>query len=238
MLPILKEVTLEEIFDNTVVNPHYGCHEWVHPSGDEAPGVMIDRKCWKVRRLVWTLAHGELGPRVQVRARCLNVRCVNPDHLVAATKDQHRYATEKECRRCHKIMPTSEFHQGSAGPGYYQGTCKKCAAPMVREIYHRLKRDKPHLLRERKLRGYKLDNGAFLELFKKQGGRCGVCKEQLLLEDYAKPKGWVIDHDHETTHVRGFLCKSCNLMLGAARDNEFRLSAAIEYLRNPPSGRK
>jgi hypothetical protein len=199
---------------------------------------MVDKKHWKVRRLVWTLAKGPLAPLVQVRARCSNIRCVNPDHLVAAKKDEHRYALEKRCNRCQKIKPTTEFHQGSGGVGYYQPSCKTCAAPYSRDRYKRLKETRPGFVRDMKLRAYRLNNDSFLELFQKQGGRCGICKEEILLEDYAKPAGWVIDHDHETNHVRGFLCRSCNLLLGASKDNEHNLLSAIEYLKNPPVGRE
>jgi len=41
---------------------------------------------------------------------------------------------------------------------------------------------------------------------------------------------WNIDHDHITGKVRGLLCRSCNIALGAVRDNPDRLRALIDYL--------
>ena len=236
---ILKEVTLEEIFDNTVVNPSTGCRDWIHSGEDRnSPSVMIDGRTWKVKRLVCTLVGGPISPGVQVRAKCNNLKCCNPDHLVAATRDAHRFSTEKRCRRCNTVKPTSEFHQGSGGPGYYQPNCKACSTIYSREIAQRLRREQPDRLRARQLRNYNLDNGKFLKLFQCQSGRCGICKEDLRLEDYAKPDGWVIDHSHDTGETRGFLCRACNLLLGAARDNEHTLLSAVEYLKNPPMGKE
>lgn len=42
-----------------------------------------------------------------------------------------------------------------------------------------------------------------------------------------------LDHDHETLHVRGFLCHGCNTGSGLA-DSIDLLRAKIEYLLSPP----
>lgn len=41
----------------------------------------------------------------------------------------------------------------------------------------------------------------------------------------------VIDHDHKTGRVRGVLCQSCNLGIGAIERPDF-LRKAVEYLGN------
>jgi hypothetical protein len=57
----------------------------------------------------------------------------------------------------------------------------------------------------------------------KQDGLCLICLNG--------PKGMLcVDHDHKTGKVRGLLCRSCNLMLGYAKDDAFRLSRAVDYL--------
>lgn len=40
-----------------------------------------------------------------------------------------------------------------------------------------------------------------------------------------------IDHCHKTDKIRGLLCRSCNLMLGNARDSIEILQSAIKYLQ-------
>lgn len=69
----------------------------------------------------------------------------------------------------------------------------------------------------------------------RQDSRCAIC---LIKEDsfngMGKYKMLYIDHDHVTNLVRGLLCPSCNLLLGAAKDNPDILEKAATYLRNPP----
>ena len=63
-------------------------------------------------------------------------------------------------------------------------------------------------------------------LLASQGGRCALCGRA--------PHGaraFSIDHDHLTGQVRGLLCGTCNVGLGAFGDNPELLCAAITYLR-------
>ncbi|MCI0561413.1 MAG: endonuclease VII domain-containing protein [Nitrososphaera sp.] len=41
-----------------------------------------------------------------------------------------------------------------------------------------------------------------------------------------------VDHNHTTGVVRGFLCDSCNVILGRAGDNAERLRRLAEYIEN------
>lgn len=50
---------------------------------------------------------------------------------------------------------------------------------------------------------------------------CEICGEENKL---------CFDHSHANKKHRGWLCKSCNLMLGYARDSKQILQAAIDYL--------
>jgi hypothetical protein len=43
-------------------------------------------------------------------------------------------------------------------------------------------------------------------------------------------KRWVLDHDHDTGKVRGWICSPCNVTLGAFGDNTINLKRAIKYL--------
>jgi hypothetical protein len=65
-------------------------------------------------------------------------------------------------------------------------------------------------------------------LLESQGGRCAICRTD-------EPGGkhnthFMVDHDHETGEVRGFLCGACNVALGVMKDDSVRLRAAADYL--------
>ena len=67
-------------------------------------------------------------------------------------------------------------------------------------------------------------------LYDEQEGRCAVCYSEL-----TPGKTTVVDHDHRTGRVRGFLCQRCNVVLGMARDDPSILRSAIRYLSQPPA---
>ncbi len=50
---------------------------------------------------------------------------------------------------------------------------------------------------------------------------CPICKSTVPL---------VLDHDHKTGKFRGWICDSCNKMLGMAKDNPDILIAGAKYL--------
>lgn len=72
---------------------------------------------------------------------------------------------------------------------------------------------------------YGLTPEAFDAMLAAQNGACAVC------HGLPGAKGWQVDHDHESTVVRGILCGNCNTLLGLARDDEAVLLQAITYLR-------
>lgn len=63
----------------------------------------------------------------------------------------------------------------------------------------------------------------FDRMLVEQSGLCGICEDPL--------KNPHVDHCHSSLQVRGLLCKTCNLMLGYARDNTDTLEKAIHYLQ-------
>jgi hypothetical protein len=72
----------------------------------------------------------------------------------------------------------------------------------------------------------RLSEEEFQELMKVAGGCCQICKR--------KPRGeqkMLVDHCHQTGHIRGLLCFRCNTGLGQFRDNVNLILAAAEYLR-------
>lgn len=63
------------------------------------------------------------------------------------------------------------------------------------------------------------------EMLTAQNGVCAICEEE---QQGSRPL--FVDHCHASTRVRGLLCHSCNLGLGAFRDRPELLDAAKEYL--------
>ena len=64
----------------------------------------------------------------------------------------------------------------------------------------------------------------YLNLFKKGGGVCEICKE-------TSNKTLALDHCHKTNKVRGFLCYKCNQGIGFFNDDISILQNAIKYLK-------
>ena len=73
---------------------------------------------------------------------------------------------------------------------------------------------------------YGINIEQYNDLFDVQNGKCAICgKHQSELD-----KRLYVDHDHETSAVRGLLCQKCNTALGMLGDNLDLLWSAIEYL--------
>ena len=64
------------------------------------------------------------------------------------------------------------------------------------------------------------------QMLKEQNHQCAICGSS------PNGKRLVIDHDHDSGHLRGLLCEKCNLGLGLFRDNIFILELAAQYLKD------
>lgn len=69
------------------------------------------------------------------------------------------------------------------------------------------------------LAGYKF-------ILERQGGKCAVCGG---VNSNGRPL--YVDHNHETAHIRGLLCMTCNTGLSKLRESERVLFDTIAYLR-------
>lgn len=144
---------------------------------------------------------------------------------------------------------------------YFNGRCKKCRREAVREYQarpgmaekrkayyktkdqcpirkakhnagnakYRAKPDTKALLRSR--RGIK-NPEIVPALLEAQGNKCAICGTSEW-----PGNGLHADHDHVTGMMRGMLCNPCNVGVGMFKDDLKRLSAAFEYLLNPPAER-
>jgi len=79
---------------------------------------------------------------------------------------------------------------------------------------------------DRLRRQYAITEETYAAIFKKQDGRCAICRCQQHYQRLA------VDHDHKTGMVRGLLCVHCNRGLGRFFDSSLRLRNAAAYIEN------
>jgi hypothetical protein len=77
---------------------------------------------------------------------------------------------------------------------------------------------------------YGMQLGDYAKLYAVQGGVCALC-----LRATGRSRRLSVDHDHKTGEVRGLLCRTCNDLLGHARDEATFFHRAIAYLVTPPA---
>jgi hypothetical protein len=73
----------------------------------------------------------------------------------------------------------------------------------------------------KRLKRYGMTQYQYDELLADQKFVCALCTEKPAVD---------IDHCHEGGHVRGLLCRACNLGLGMFKDSPALLLKAIEYV--------
>lgn len=116
----------------------------------------------------------------------------------------------KTCNRCHCSKPAEEFSPASGG-NYRRSTCRECEKELVAE--------------RKALREKIMDPP--------EDHRCPICTRNA---EEAKGCGgkkvspWTLDHCHTTGKFRGFLCHTCNRMLGSLKDDLEVLERVKKYL--------
>jgi Recombination endonuclease VII len=139
----------------------------------------------------------------------------------------------KRCSVCKTVKTYSEFDRrrplsGSHGPkfiGSVANTCKDCTLTYKRDNYMRRK--------------YGISLEEYASMYQAQEGCCTIChtpgkSAAAEMSDHSRHGSHagvlVVDHDHVTGKVRALLCPSCNLALGALRDDTELFRKAIMYL--------
>jgi hypothetical protein len=104
------------------------------------------------------------------------------------------------------------------------------------ESYHRRRAEEPERMKVLARRNYvktmyNVDAATMESKLKSQGNKCDVCGDNLTVP--------FVDHNHACCPggkscgkcVRGLLCRSCNMLLGFAKDDIDILTLAVKYLR-------
>lgn len=111
--------------------------------------------------------------------------------------------------------------------------CKVCRK--LRAKKRRASERGSKLIRESKLRtkyGVSLDD--YDKLFEQQNGVCAICKQPETKKHITGATYRLsVDHNHQTSLVRGLLCKRCNIILGQLEIDDKGvelLQAAVLYV--------
>lgn len=77
---------------------------------------------------------------------------------------------------------------------------------------------------------YGMASGDYDRLYEYQNGRCAICQTAT-----GKVRRLAREHRHSDGRLRGLCCKTCNRIIGIARDNPEWFDRAAAYLRDPPA---
>jgi hypothetical protein len=155
--------------------------------------------------------------------------------------DRTPYGT---CRQCSKIWkrkylsnPENAERVAANNRKYYHRDVEK-SRETGRLQYHKHKEQRKNSQQPQKrwagygrkwmLKQYGLTTEAFQEMNVAQQGKCYLCQSP----PTAPSKFLHVDHDHTSGKVRRLLCLTCNVMLGAAKDDPKLLRLAAEYLES------
>jgi hypothetical protein len=130
----------------------------------------------------------------------------------------------KTCSRCGEIKEIHNFSKDKQHSSGYKSACKICArGDWVKWRNVNLDRCRKEDRKNHYIRSYNLDPSVAEQLVENRIGTCELCGSIVPL---------VVDHCHTTNKVRGFICSSCNSMLGYSKDNIKTLENAITYLKD------
>lgn len=152
----------------------------------------------------------------------------------------------KICVGCKISKELNLFSKDKSKLDGYQTYCKACVhlyhqeyytRPEVKirhnkrtnKFYHEHKDRYRQYARKSELKSlYGLTTKVYNEMRIKQEYKCLICDSHETTLKYQL----CVDHCHQTNQIRGLLCKSCNLMIGNAKDSFRILEKAAEYLKN------
>jgi hypothetical protein len=145
------------------------------------------------------------------------------------------------CTRCNRTLPITDFWRQKGGKGGRMSACRDCKIAQSKEGAASGKWQSHTKVGQRAFRLQKLygiSQDQYDDMWLAQDGACALCGENepsklAIAGAKTSPDGLVVDHDHQTNHVRGLLCATCNIWLGNFEEFMRRtsLEKIEEYLR-------
>ena len=126
----------------------------------------------------------------------------------------------KICTKCKLEKNLEEFYNRKQVKSGKRPACKSCS-DLETKNWSKLNPERIKLLFQNqtwKKRGIDVEEA---NKIKEKFSSCYLCQSELNLN---------IDHCHETSKIRGVLCRNCNLGLGLFKDNSAVLRKAADYI--------
>lgn len=133
----------------------------------------------------------------------------------------------KRCTKCGKNRLVKFFYKDGRLRSGLKSQCLLCSKAYSKKwkLTNRAKKFWKKWSKARRLKTYGITEEQYVNLLKKQNGKCAVCRTKL--KNKRQPS---IDHNHTTKKIRGILCNNCNTLLGLAKECVRTLMRAIKYL--------
>lgn len=135
----------------------------------------------------------------------------------------------KQCTRCKEIKPLCEFSNYKKSKDGKKAACKSCQKIYNDKWFEKNRDKKADTNRWWTIENkYNLTKEQYTALLEEQNYACKICG---IHQDDNTHKYLYVDHCHSSGLVRGLLCRTCNSMLGMAKDDPIILENAINYLK-------
>lgn len=168
---------------------------------------------------------------------CIPVDRASRKTAFYAAKYPDETAGTKRCSTCEDLLPLHAFPKNPRGRYGVSSLCESChlasgkrwkeqnkeKSTEYHKQYYKNNKIAIHLKYKYGLTPSQRDT-----LFESQGLMCPGCHKGFTSED--DTSAWHIDHNHDTSQVRGILCRADNLVLGLVKDSPPRLRALADYL--------
>lgn len=156
------------------------------------------------------------------------MRCQRSDHRCVPPQVQSKM---KVCKKCGEAKPLDAFGKDASTRDRLTRWCRECRNQ--RERWEG--KTTPEAQRRYALKHqYGITTEQFDEMLAAQFWECAACTTV-----YGEGEPFHVDHDHACCPgyrscgkcIRGILCRSCNIILGHAKDDSLRLESLAVYLR-------
>jgi len=144
----------------------------------------------------------------------------------------------RTCTKCGKWKHWKSFSPNHGGSKGRKSRCQTCCAKYKAAWKKRTGYESPYYYNpsDNKFRSlyslYKLTRPEFDSIYKRQHGKCAICRRPIRKQSTKSEtrRSAFVDHDHKTGRVRGLLCQRCNCALGLFQDDPKLLKRAILHV--------